>query len=59
MNLRSLFHRGKNLLQVGKAVQAIKNADGEEAYQRAQNYLMETLGKPRGLPTKNASLDTS
>ncbi len=52
MNLKSLYQRGKNLIKVGKAINAVRKAKDEDSKSWAKNYLVETLGQSRGLPAK-------
>ena len=52
MSLGAFFKRGLNLVKVGKAVRSLKNATGEDKRQWAKHYLIEILGKSRGLPAK-------
>lgn len=52
MNLGALFKRGANLLKIGLAARDIKKSTSEEQHQRAKQYLVELLGKSRGLPAK-------
>lgn len=58
MNFISLFKRGWNLVKVGKAVHALRNASDEDKKAWANHYLIELLGQSRGLPTKIGQLMT-
>jgi len=50
--MKELFKRGINLLKLGLAARQIKKATSDEQRQWAKQYLVELLGKSRGLPTK-------
>ena len=52
MKLGYLIKRGANLLKLGLAARQIRKSTSEEQHQRAKKYLVELLGKSRGLPTK-------
>ena len=52
MKLGALFKRGANLIKLGLAVRDIKKSTSEDQHKRAKKYLIELLGKSRGLPTK-------
>ncbi len=50
--MRELIHRTWNLLRVGKAAWRVRRSNGDEEKRRAQAYLMELLGRSRGLTAK-------
>jgi predicted unusual protein kinase regulating ubiquinone biosynthesis (AarF/ABC1/UbiB family) len=50
--MKEFFKRGANLLKLGLAVRQIKKSTSEDQRQWAKQYLVELLGKSRGLPTK-------
>ncbi|MEK9629070.1 MAG: AarF/UbiB family protein [Nitrospinota bacterium] len=52
MKLGALFKRGANLFKLGLAAREIRKSTSEDQRQRAKKYLIELLGKSRGLPTK-------
>lgn len=52
MKLGALFKRGANLVKLGLAIREVRKSTSEEQHQRAKKYLVELLGKSRGLPTK-------
>ncbi len=52
MKLGDILKRGANLFKLGLAVREIKKSTSAEQHQRAKKYLVELLGKSRGLPTK-------
>ncbi len=52
MKFASLLKRGMNLVKVGRAVRTLRTADDAEKRVWAKNYLIEILGRSRGLPAK-------
>lgn len=50
--MKHLIQRSLNLIRLGKAFNRINKSNDEESRDRARLYLMELLGKSRGLPTK-------
>ncbi len=52
MKFVSLLKRGMNLVKVGRAVRTLKTADDADKRTWAKQYLVEILGKSRGLPAK-------
>ena len=50
--MKEFFKRGVNLLKLGLAARQIKKSTSDEQRQWAKQYLVELLGKSRGLPTK-------
>ena len=52
MSLLNLISRGLGLVKAGKAIREIRTSTDQEKKKRATHYLMEILGKGRGLPTK-------
>jgi predicted unusual protein kinase regulating ubiquinone biosynthesis (AarF/ABC1/UbiB family) len=50
--MKEFFKRGANLLKLGLAARQIKKSTTEDQRQWAKQYLIELLGKSRGLPTK-------
>lgn len=58
MNLYNLFKRGLGLVRIGKAVRDMRVTSDAENRKRAQHYLVELLGKSRGLSAKVAQFMT-
>ena len=54
--MKEFFKRGVNLLKLGLAARQIKKSTSDEQRQWAKQYLVQLLGKSRGLPTKIVSL---
>lgn len=52
MKFTDLMRRGLGLVKVGKAIRDVRVSSNAEKRERANHYLMEILGKGRGLPTK-------
>jgi predicted unusual protein kinase regulating ubiquinone biosynthesis (AarF/ABC1/UbiB family) len=52
MIFSDLVRRGLGLIKVGKAIRDVRSSSDENKRERANHYLMETLGKGRGLPAK-------
>ena len=52
MKLGALFKRGTNILKLGLAARELRKSTSEDHRQWAKKYLVELLGKSRGLPTK-------
>ncbi len=50
--MKNLIKRGIGLVKIGKALREIRKSTDHETRERAQHYLLELLGKSRGLPTK-------
>ena len=50
--MKEFFKRGANLLKVGMAFLQIKKSTSDGKHKWAKQYLVELLGKSRGLPTK-------
>ncbi len=50
--MKEILKKGRQLFKIGKAVRKIRRSTDQETKNRAQQYLMEILGKSRGLPTK-------
>ncbi|MDH5761342.1 MAG: AarF/UbiB family protein [Nitrospinota bacterium] len=50
--MKNLIKRGVGLFKIGNALRNIRKSTDDETRERAQHYLMELLGKSRGLPTK-------
>jgi predicted unusual protein kinase regulating ubiquinone biosynthesis (AarF/ABC1/UbiB family) len=49
-----LLKRGLGLIKVGKAIHDVRSATSEDNRTRAQHYLVELLGKSRGISAKMA-----
>lgn len=58
MNLKALFKRGMNLAKVGRAVYSLRKSTDADKHKWARHYLVDLLGKSRGLPTKVGQLMT-
>ncbi|MGV7221839.1 MAG: ABC1 kinase family protein [Nitrospinales bacterium] len=52
MKFYDLVWRGFGLIKAGKAIRDVRSSPDEKKRERANHYLMETLGKGRGLPAK-------
>jgi predicted unusual protein kinase regulating ubiquinone biosynthesis (AarF/ABC1/UbiB family) len=52
MKIFDLLRRGFGLVKAGKAIREVRSSPDEKKRERANHYLMETLGKGRGLPAK-------
>lgn len=58
MKLLSILKRGFTLARAGLAARDIRAAPDEENRERAKHYLVELLGKARGLPAKVGQMMT-
>ncbi len=56
MKLSALIKRGMNLVKIGKAVHSLRKITDDDKRNWAKHYLVELLGKSRGLPTKIGQL---
>jgi predicted unusual protein kinase regulating ubiquinone biosynthesis (AarF/ABC1/UbiB family) len=52
MKFGAIFKRGANLLKLGIAARKLRQSSTEDQHKWAQHYLIELLGKSRGLPAK-------